>query len=354
MTTNPLPPAVTADHLTTALRKAGVLGDGRVRDVAVKSSRDTVVSHIIRLGLGYDGPAADAPGSVILKIAHADWADKLWNAGRQESGFYGEVAPLMPAGLVPRCFEASWNAETRVWHLLLEDLTDTHRIVTAWPLPPTTAECTSIVRALARVHAAWWDHPRLGQSVGTWGNADDANRSMQEFAGHFARFADQFGDRLPDPRRELFERLIDAAPRLSQRYLSHRNATITHGDAHVWNFLLPQDPARDDVRVFDWDQWRINLGSSDLAYMMAMHWYPDRRHRIERSLLDVYHEELQRRGVGGYDRRALEDDYRLSVLWHITKPVSQCALGIPPVIWWNNLERILMAVDDLGCRELLD
>jgi hypothetical protein len=26
---------------------------------------------------------------------------------------------------------------------------------------------------------------------------------------------------------------------------------------------------------------------------------------------------------------------------------------IPPVIWWNNLERILLAVDDLGCRELL-
>ncbi len=27
--------------------------------------------------------------------------------------------------------------------------------------------------------------------------------------------------------------------------------------------------------------------------------------------------------------------------------------NIPPVIWWNNLERILLAVDDLGCRDLL-
>jgi hypothetical protein len=24
--------------------------------------------------------------------------------------------------------------------------------------------------------------------------------------------------------------------------------------------------------------------------------------------------------------------------------------NIPPVIWWNNLERVLLAVDDLGCR----
>jgi hypothetical protein len=26
---------------------------------------------------------------------------------------------------------------------------------------------------------------------------------------------------------------------------------------------------------------------------------------------------------------------------------------IPPNIWWNDLERIMLAVDDLGCRELL-
>jgi hypothetical protein len=28
-------------------------------------------------------------------------------------------------------------------------------------------------------------------------------------------------------------------------------------------------------------------------------------------------------------------------------------VNIPAVIWWNNLERILLAVDDLGCRDLL-
>jgi hypothetical protein len=59
-------------------------------------------------------------------------------------------------------------------------------------------------------------------------------------------------------------------------------------------------------------------------------------------------------GVGGYDRRALDDDYCLSVLLQILTPVLQATYDIPPWIWWNNLERILLAVDDLGCRELLD
>ncbi len=88
--------------------------------------------------------------------------------------------------------------------------------------------------------------------------------------------------------------------------------------------------------------------------MMAMHWYPDMRRHIERPLLDCYHAELLARGVRGYDRRALDDDYRLSVLWLSTTPLWQEGNSIPPVIWWNNLERIMMAVDDLNCRELLD
>jgi hypothetical protein len=70
-------------------------------------------------------------------------------------------------------------------------------------------------------------------------------------------------------------------------------------------------------------------------------------------MLDRYHAALVSHGIDGYDRTALDDDYRMSVLWQITTPVRQAAYDIPPVIWWNNLERVLMAVDDLGGRDLL-
>ena len=70
--------------------------------------------------------------------------------------------------VVPRCFEAHWDLETNTWHLLLEDLTDSHAAPTQWPLPPTFDQSIRIVRALARLHPAWWDDPRLDLSVGTW------------------------------------------------------------------------------------------------------------------------------------------------------------------------------------------
>ena len=44
--------------------------------------------------------------------------------------------------------------------------------------------------------------------------------------------------------------------------------------------------------MFDWDSWRGGTGSDDLAYMIAMHWYPERRARLESHLLDKYHERI--------------------------------------------------------------
>ena len=75
----------------------------------------------------------------------------------------------------------------------------------------------------------------------------------------------------------LYRRFIDQSDRMSLRYHSHRHLTVTHGDAHIWNFLLPRAGVSDTVRIFDFDLWDINVPTHDLAYMVALHWYPERR-----------------------------------------------------------------------------
>jgi hypothetical protein len=42
--------------------------------------------------------------------------------------------------------------------------------------------------------------------------------------------------------------------------------------------------------------------------MMALHWYPELRSRMERRLLDSYHDQLISHSAAGYDRRALQED----------------------------------------------
>ena len=352
MNGEPLPGAAAAGHITDALRRAGVQGSTRVREVAVESDRTTILSRIIRLRLSYEGTVTGAPISVILKTGLPDRIGSGSKAGLQEVAFYSKVAAATEPRLVPRCFEALWDATTDQWHLLLEDLTDTHVIATVWPLPPTSEQCESIVRTWARFHAAWWDDPRLGSSIGTWRDEAARDRIVQDLTAHFARFADRLGDSLPRERRMLYQRFLGSARHLLERYDARRNVTLIHGDAHVWNVFLPRDGG-DDLRLFDWDGWRIGVAAGDLAYMMALHWYPDRRRRLERALLDRYHTTLLAHGVNGYDRQALDDDYRWAVLWQMATPVWQAAYNIPPVIWWNHMERIMLAADDLGCRELL-
>jgi len=353
MTHSSLPKVAEAAHLEQALIAAGVLDGSSVTGVSTEASYATVLSHIFRLRLAYAGPASGAPATLILKAGLADRSGGPWVGGKHEVAFYRDVAPLMPPGIVPRCFAQHWDDDTGTWHLLLEDLSDSHVIATRWPLPPDFSQCEAIVRTRARCQAAWWDDPRLGVAIGAWQDARAHEEATTAMVSHFSRFADEMGDRLSPERRSLCERLFDSAPRLTQRYLSHHNMTIIQGDAHVWNCFLPKDGARDGGRLFDWDAWQVNTGSDDLACMMAQQWYPDLRSRFESRLLDCFHDELVTRGVQGYDRRALQDDYRLSALWQIATPVWQYANGIPPVIWWNNFERACMAVDGLDCRELL-
>lgn len=76
--TNPQLTGITEPaQLTAALRKAGALDRGAVREVKVLHERDTILSHIVRLGLRYVGESAGAPQSLILKTAHSAFAKTL-------------------------------------------------------------------------------------------------------------------------------------------------------------------------------------------------------------------------------------------------------------------------------------
>ncbi|MGA7195881.1 MAG: aminoglycoside phosphotransferase, partial [Roseiarcus sp.] len=232
--TEPLPEAADSENLTSALRRCGALSDGRVSAVAVESTRATILSKIVRLRLSYDRPGAGAPDTLIFKSGLPERLTRAWNGGRQEVAFYTEIASAMPAGMVPRCFEAEWDEDTKHWRLLLEDLTDSHQIATTWPLPPAREQCEQIIRTWARFHAHWWDDPRLGVSIGRWGDAAAVDAFLPRFAEKVQQFADRLGDRLPRERRNLYETLLDRAPRLVALTQNRRNSTIVHGDAHVW------------------------------------------------------------------------------------------------------------------------
>jgi hypothetical protein len=99
MTTEPVPKAADAQHLTDALRRANAIGDFRVSEVVVESSRPTILSRIIRLRLSYEGAAA-ARRALILKTGLPERANAAWNSGRHEVAFYRDIASVTAGRLV--------------------------------------------------------------------------------------------------------------------------------------------------------------------------------------------------------------------------------------------------------------
>jgi hypothetical protein len=130
--------------------------------------------------------------------------------------------------------------------------------------------------------------------------------------------------------------------------------TLVHGDAQMWNFFYPRDATIEYVRIIDWQFWHIGVGTDDLAYMMALHWYPERRRRMERELLRRYHTELLRHGVANYPWEVCWFDYRVSALSNLLVPALQWSVKLPAAAWWSHLERAMLAFDDLGCDKLSD
>jgi len=341
------------DQITERLRINGALPFGRVTAIRPGECRAMIVSTIMPLRVEYSPDApGEAPTRLLLKSSRDGLDAGLQSlVGEREVAFYTQAAPLMPGGPFPRCYDAECSSGR--FHLLLEDLSETHMVLTQWPLPPPAEACERIVDTWAIFHAFWWRHARLGREIGTFLDEAALAKMGTDDRGRYERFAETLGDRLGSGARAVYARVFDARDRLFTPERLYRTYTLVHGDAHVWNLLYPRDDAASGIRLIDWDAWRIGHGSFDLAYMMALHWYAERRAVLEAPLIERYHAGLLAHGVTDYSLDRLWEDYRLGVIGHLATPVWQQSVGVPPAIWWPHLHRILAAFEDLDCAALL-
>lgn len=346
---------VTPALLTEALQATGILPQGRVMTIEPQGLLyPTFTSTLVRFAVRYSADAPpSAPEHFLLKMSRPEaHSDVLADLGRPEVTFYSTIAPAMNDSPAVACYHALYVPGTQQFHLLLADLSETHE-QTEWPLPGTYETCIQSVECLARFHAYWWDHPHLGTEIISHPSEFALQSQFRDLQERCIAFVNFLGDRLSLERRVLYDRVLEAWPTLASRVTTGRDVTIVHGDAHMWNFLYPRDPAKDTARLVDWQLWHISVGVSDLAYMMALHWYPERRAALEHPLLRHYHRCLQEHGLQAYDWEACWRDYQWSAVRNLFLPVIQWAAKIPAAGWWPHLERAMLAFKDLGCDRLL-
>ena len=349
---------VTPDWLTSVLGANGHLDQERVTAVEPRSSRQTVISTIHHLELRYSANTSEqSPAKLFLKISKPGFDSEIAaRFGKKESEYYNVIARTMNDPPSATCYDAAFSADTGKSHVLLADLSETH-FQTDWPLPPTKPYCEEVLDRLAKFHAFWWDHPELGNSIGKFPSSGSIDEYIQSMEKKFAGFVDFLDDRLSAERRHLYERVLATAPGVWKARIRERSdgkdLTLIHGDAHFWNCLHPRQLDQAKPYIIDWQCWRIDTATDDLAYMIGLHWYPERRRALERNLLRTYHDKLLIYGVKNYDWEACWRDYRLSAIGNLFVPIWQWSAKLWPVIWWPHLERAMLAFEDLDCRELL-
>jgi thiamine kinase-like enzyme len=341
---------ISPEWLTECMRSNGCLSKGRV--IALSGTqKESITAFVGQMTVEYSADASpNAPRKLFLKTGHSndpendDWEGEVF--------FYNHIARDCSSVAIP-CYHAAYAPNPARFHILLEDLTASHTGI-PWPLLPTPEQYLQIVGCLAALHVPWWSDPRLGVEVKPRFSEITCETSFPIWEEQLKHYFDFLGDRLLPRRKKLYEwampRLLT---RIEQRRQSKQHLTIVHQDAHPYNFLFPKDRTSQATRLVDWATWEVEFGARDLAYLIALHSFPEQRASIEKPLLHQYHDCLLSGGVTNYSWEQLWEDYRLFAALNILIPIEQFCWKVPARVWWFHAERSLLAFDDLNCIELL-
>ncbi len=343
---------VTPKLLTAIFRANGFLSEREVvTKVQIEDSTESGVAQHHRASLRYADfqTQRHAPERIFIKLNKSSQQMPL---AEREVTFYNEVMPPMlkrhtlEALRLPRCYDAYYDDIAGGSHILLQDLGKEFRPHSK-PQPPTQRHQEQIMDSLALFHAFWWEHDKLGE-LGTLPTEESLAENQARYQERFEAFYAFAGEKLNPVLMDALQQVVSKTPdKRRERLLAGQGLTLVHRDLHPGNFLY----SHKDTRIMDWQSWRVDTATDDLAYMMAFYWPEPLRRFHEQNLLRRYHDALLRNGVQNYSWDDLQYDYRASIAR---------ALSFLLVAWkperhqhdWKRIETGLNAFLKLDGREI--
>ncbi len=304
---------LTPEWVTDKLRAAGVLKDGAVKHILLEAIGDGkgFTGEIRRIFLEYEPHEVAAPASLILKSPNLlpEIRTNLLNLYVREYLFYSEAAAYTPLRL-PRLIHGEVEIETEKAVLLLEDLDP----VQSFDIQSETkSNILLVLDELAKLHAAWWEHPGLQEFE--W--LPSIDRGLQEIVTIFPQYWKSFQKRM---KAHLTSELITIGNqghsniKIVREKLARHPQTLLHGDFIGNNLLLRKNGPETDLFVIDWQVCRRGRCMLDVAHFLALSVSTDRRRKMENELLRYYYRRLKSYGVENYSFDEAMDDYKLSIL----------------------------------------
>lgn len=347
---------VDPEWLTHVLAAAGALQDGAVSGITMKRNERRLFS-IGHLSVDYaPGSRGPCPRKMFLKVCRTDLEGE--SIGPSEVNYYArdyvgvDGLPLLP------CYNAVYSAEKRAYHILLDDVSDTHRESHGRTL--TLSYGLALADGLARMHAHWWGIERLSAGGELIPTAAQIERYVSMARAGLESMLQSVRGQIDEAWEAALHDLFAHHPaKMIERAADAKDFTLVHGDPNPGNILAPLDGDTPiyliDRQPFDWSltTW---LGVSDLAYAMVHWWHTDVRRELEGPILRRYHQRLLASGVTGYSWQQLMRDYRLSIVNSVYVATEWCRSDDDCVnmkwAWLPMLQRAMVTFFDHDCAAI--
>lgn len=276
------------------------------------------LAETYRLALDGGAMRDGGPRSVVCKIASSDPSSReiagSWSLYQREVRFYRELAPTALVD-VPGVY-ATGLADDGTFFILMEDVQG------AKPgnqlAGMTVEDARRAVLEAARLHASFWG--RGEEPAFAWletGRIAQAFYPAEVFRQMWPGFRERYADLLAPEHVATCDDFAEFYDGYSAPL--DRPRCVVHNDFRADNMLF----APERLAVLDWQSVALGFNAVDVAYVIGGGFDPEQRRAVEAGLLDTYHDELLARGVAGYARQDLAQDYRHFTFAGIV--VSVCA-----------------------------
>ncbi len=317
-----------------------------------------LVGKILRCHLTYRDADSGGPESLIVKLpsSHPETMEtaRRLRLYQREYAFYTTLAPDIPLRS-PQLWYGDFDDRSHRFVLVLEDLRSS---TTADQIEGASkAQARTAVRAIAEMHALYWDRVDRPPVSGFHNSSTPERHSLVQavYQSSLPTVLERFGHLFSDSMRRLAEE-FGASMVGYLTAVATGPMTFTHGDFRLDNMFFGRDDK--EFAAVDWQVCGIASGLSDVAYFLSSSVTTEVRREIERDVLTEYHGVVRASGVADFTLADCWRSYRRDMLGCFRTPIivggqldftsdrsRQLADGF--------LQRTLTAIDDLDASEFL-
>jgi len=313
------PSDITASWLEATLgARDGSLTDFEVTRIGEGQG---IVGIIVRATLQWKEGGASLPESVVVKLGTEDAAVRARPAYRVITGrevcFYNELAG--DCGVrTPNVHSAQFDDYSGASAIVMEDLG--HATIYQTGTAPAEA-IVAVGRHIARLHARWWNDPRLAAM--DWLNSPDTVTNLYTANARAAvpSVLPWLEANAPDMaelallRLEVAERGVTPALSLPP--------TLAHADLGLKNVaFVGEEPV-----LFDWALASRTAAPVDLVTLVSESYGASVPYGLAQAVLPVYFEALCAMGVSGVSYEQVQQDFGTALMFRLWSPLILLGLN---------------------------